>query len=39
MNPALKVAVGVLAVIGALSVVAIASMAFMHFSAMGGFGC
>lgn len=39
MNPALKVVVGVLAVIGALSVIAAAGMAFMHFSMMGGFGC
>lgn len=39
MNPVLKLLVGVLAVIGALSVIVAAGMAFMHFSMMGGFGC
>lgn len=39
MNPVLQVAVGVLAVIGAVSVIGAAGMAFMHFSVMGGFGC
>jgi uncharacterized membrane protein len=39
MNPVLKVIVGVLAVIGAISVIAAAGMAFMHYSMMGGFGC
>lgn len=39
MSPVFKVVVGVLAVIGAVSVLAAAGMAFMHFSLMGGFGC
>jgi hypothetical protein len=39
MSPVLKVVIGVLAVIGALSVIAAAGMAFMHLSVMGGFGC
>lgn len=39
MNPVLKVIVGVLAVIGGLSVIAATGMTFMHFSMMGGFGC
>lgn len=36
MNPILKVTVGVLAVIGALALIAGGGMAFMHFSMMGG---
>lgn len=39
MNTALKVVVGVLAVIGALAIAAAAAMALMHFSVMGSFGC
>lgn len=39
MNTALKVAIGVLAGIGAIAVVGAAAMAFMHASMMGGFGC
>ena len=39
MNPVVKMAVCVLAVIGALAVIAAAGMSFMHFSMMGGFGC
>lgn len=39
MDPVLKVVAGVLAAIGALSVIGAAGMAFMHFSMMGGFGC
>lgn len=39
MNPVLKVIVGVLAVIGALSLIAGTGMAFMHSSMVGGFGC
>lgn len=39
MNPVLKTVVGVLAVIGAISVLAAAGMSLMHYSMMGGFGC
>lgn len=39
MNPVLKVAVGVLAVVGAISLVGATGMAVMHYSIMGGFGC
>lgn len=39
MNPAFKVIAGVLAVIGAISVIGAAGMAFMHYSTMSGFGC
>ena len=39
MNTPAKVAVGVLAGIGALSIAAATVMAVMHYSMMGGFGC
>lgn len=39
MNPVLKMIVGVLAVIGGLSLIAATGMAFMHYSMMGDFGC
>lgn len=39
MNTPVKILVGVLAGIGALSIAAAAVMAFMHFSMMGRFGC
>jgi hypothetical protein len=39
MRSAFKVVVGLLAVIGALAIVAVAGMALMHVSAMGRFGC
>jgi hypothetical protein len=43
-NPALRIGVIVLAVIGGLAVLSVAGMALMHFSMMGGsmmrgFGC
>lgn len=38
-NPMLRVVVIVLAVIGAIAVLAVAGMALMHGSTMGGFGC
>lgn len=39
MNTGHKVVIGVLAVIGALTVIAAAGMALMHFPMMGSFGC
>lgn len=39
MNTPVKIIVGVLAAMGALSIAAAAVMAFMHFSMMGRFGC
>lgn len=39
MNPVLKVVIGVLAVIGAISLLSVTGMGFMHYSMMDGFGC
>lgn len=39
MRTPMKIAVGVLAGIGALAVAGIAVMALMHFSMMGGWAC
>jgi hypothetical protein len=38
-NPALRILVIVLAVIGGIAVLAVAGMALMHGSMMRGFGC
>lgn len=39
MGTPAKIAIGVLAAIGALAGIGVAAMAMMHFSMMGGWGC
>lgn len=39
MNASAKVAIGVLAAVGALAVIGMAAMSLMHLSMMGGWHC